>query len=104
MTLSESDDPFCATSLFADRLAGQGEPYAVQVADRFHLLQNLAKTLEQVRALHRQGESVAAIVQQVGVSQGTVYNDLRTATFPEYEKPSCRLRSVLSLYWQWAAY
>jgi len=58
MTLSNSDDPsatlllgyskFCATSLFADRLGGQGEPDAVQVADRFHLLQNLAKTLEQV--------------------------------------------------------
>ncbi|MGL4621643.1 MAG: hypothetical protein ACRCZS_21705 [Chroococcidiopsis sp.] len=32
----------------------QGAPNAVQVADRFHLLQNLADVLEQVLGSHRQ--------------------------------------------------
>ena len=134
----------------------QGAPAAVQVADRFHLFQNLEEILEEVfsahhqdletlndlqsrelikredgsqavpvppspqspsakakaeqrRArrlaryeqvwdLHRQGWSVAAIVKEVGVSQGTVYNYLRKPTFSEYQKPNRRHRSVLSPY------
>lgn len=30
----------------------QGAPQAIQVADRFHLLQNLSQTLEQVFSIH----------------------------------------------------
>jgi len=37
----------------------QGTPYAIQVADRFHLLQNLAKVLEQV--LGRQEKAIKAV-------------------------------------------
>jgi transposase len=120
--------------------ARQGAPAATQVADRFHLLQNLRETLDQVFltheqaleavntlmrqqpvrlpdgavavpvpppvemltpaqqragqrqarrqalhqqvwALHRQGWTAPAIVQQVGLSLRTVQRDLRTATF-----------------------
>jgi transposase len=32
----------------------QGAPNAIQVADRFHLLQNLVEPLEQIFSAHRQ--------------------------------------------------
>jgi transposase len=136
--------------------AHQGAPTAVQVADRFHLLQNLAEALdqvftthsqtldavnavlrqqpgpvsdgavavpvpstdsptpaqqraaqrqarrqsayEQVWALHRQGWTVAAIAQQVGISPRTVQRDLQTATFLGRQRRSDRGRSLLNPY------
>jgi len=136
--------------------ARQGAPEATQVADRFHLLQNLAETLDQVftthgqaldavnaalrqqpvpgsdgavvvpvpppstpslvqqRAaqrqarrqtiynqigtLHRQGWTVRAIAQQVGISQRTVQRDLQTPTFPGRRRRSDRGRSLLDPY------
>jgi transposase len=54
--------------------AQQGAPTAIQVADRFHLIQNLAEALEQVFTTHPQGlEAVNAAVRQqpVLLSDGT---------------------------------
>lgn len=134
----------------------QGAPLAIQVADRFHLLQNLVETLDQVfnthgkdlKAveaahsfssmtrtdgtvfvpislpclsvqeqqrteqrrtrrlstyqqvwnLHRQGYKAQAIARQLGISRSTVFNYLRTPSFPERQGRSDRGRSVLSPY------
>jgi transposase len=136
--------------------AHQGAPAATQVADRFHLLQNLAESLdqvftthgqvldavnetmrqqpvplsdgtvavpvpppstptpaqrrtaqrqvrrqavyEQVWVLHRQGWTVPAIAQHVGISARTVQRDLRTTTFPGRQPRSDRGRSLLDPY------
>jgi transposase len=55
--------------------ARQGAPAALQVADRFHLLQNLAAALEQVFTTHHQAlEAVNEAVRQqpVSLADGTV--------------------------------
>jgi transposase len=136
--------------------ARQGAPGALQVADRFHLLQNLAEALdqvftthgktldavnaalrqqpvplptggvavsvgpsitvtpaqqravqrqghrqsvyEQVWALHRQGWTLAAIAQRLGLSPRTVQRDLRTTTFPGRKRRSDCGRSLLDPY------
>jgi transposase len=137
--------------------ARQGAPAATQVADRFHLLQNLRETLDQVFltheqaleavntlmrqqpvrlpdgavavpvpppvemltpaqqragqrqarrqalhqqvwALHRQGWTAPAIVQQVGLSLRTVQRDLRTATFAGRKRRSDLGDSMLNPY------
>jgi transposase len=136
--------------------ARQGAPAAIQVADRFQLLQNLREALDQVFithsqvldavhetmrrqpvplpdgamavpvpphdiplpaqqraaqrqarrqalhmqvwALHRQGWTVPAIAQQVGVSPRTVQRDLRTTTFPGRQPRSDRGPSLLDPY------
>ena len=55
--------------------AWQGAPDAIQVADRFHLLQNLAEALDQVFHAHGHGlEAVNAALRQALVTQadGTV--------------------------------
>jgi len=136
--------------------ARQGAAAATQVADRFHLLQNLREALEQVvathgqaleavnalgrqqpvalpagavavlmpahdiplpaqqraaqrqahrqalhrqvRALHRQGWTAAAIAQQVGLSLRTVQRDLRSATFAGRRRRSDLGASVLNPY------
>jgi transposase len=136
--------------------ARQGAPEATQVADRFHLLQNLAEALDQVFAtngqvlnavnaalrqqpmplsdsaaavpvplpstptpalqrsaqrqtrrqttydqvwtLHRQGWTVRAIAQQVGISQRTVQRDLQTAPFVGRQRRSDRGRSLVDPY------
>jgi transposase len=130
----------------------QGAPEATQVADRFHLLQNLAEALDQVFtaqgtvldavndalrqqpmslpdgtvavpapppgpptlahqraaqrqarrqttyehiwALRRQGWTVSAIAQHVGISPRTVQRDLQTATFPGRKRRSDRGHSL----------
>jgi len=136
--------------------ARQGAPAALQVADRFHLVQNLAETLDQVFttyskaldmvnatlrqspvplptgaiavpvappdpplpaqqraaqrqvrrqqayeqgwALHRQGGTLAAIAQHLGLSPRTVQRDLRTATFPGRKRRSDCGHSLLDPY------
>jgi transposase len=137
--------------------ARQGAPAATQVADRFHRLQNLRETLDQVFltheqaleavntlmrqqpvrlpdgavavpvpppvemltpaqqragqrqarrqalhqqvwALHRQGWTAPAIVQQVGLSLRTVQRDLRTATFAGRKRRSDLGDSMLNPY------
>jgi transposase len=136
--------------------ARQGASGALQVADRFHLLQNLAaaldqvftthcKTLdavnaalhqqpvplpiggsavsvgpsptvtpaqqraaqrqdrrqsvyEQIWALHRQGWTVVAIAQHLGLSLRTVQRDLRATTFPGRKQRSDCGRSLLDPY------
>ena len=55
--------------------AQQGAPAAIQVADRFHLLQNLAEALDQVFTTHGQGlDAVNAALRQqpVPLPDGTV--------------------------------
>ena len=49
--------------------ARQGAPNAIQVADRFHLLQNIAKTLESVFGAHGEAlEAINAINRQAAVT------------------------------------
>jgi transposase len=48
--------------------------------------------------LHRQGWTVAAIAQHVGISPRTVQRDLQTATFVERQRRSDRGRSLLNPY------
>ena len=140
--------------------AATGAPTAGQVADRFHLMQNLAATLTQVFtahaaaldavnaagqsaslplpegptvvpvvpppeppvpvqeqraarqrrrqaayettwALRRQGWTIPASAQQVGLSHRTVERDLATATFPARKRRSARGRSLLAPYTSW---
>nr|WP_256874787.1 ISL3 family transposase [Nostoc sp. C057] len=134
----------------------QGAPEAIHVADRFHLLQNLAETLNQVfsthhqalkavdeayslssvtqtdgtvvvrvprpsreqqalqlaeqrRArrlaihqqvwdLHQQGWRAKAIARQVGIGVTSVFNHLRTPTFPEPQRRKSLGRSILVPY------
>jgi transposase len=136
--------------------AQQGAPTALQVADRFHLLQNLAEALdqvftvyrraldavnaalrhsslpspteavvapvafpetltpsqqcaaqrqthrqglhEQVWTLHRQGWTVRAIAEHLGLSPRTVQRDLGTATFPGRRRRSDCGQSLLDPY------
>src|SRR5262249_22353620 len=56
----------------------QGAPYAVQVADRFHLIQNLAAALEAVFRAHHQ--DVAALHE--AQSQELVERDDRSVAVP----------------------
>jgi transposase len=53
---------------------------------------------EQVWALHRQGWTVPAIAQHVGMSARTVQRDLRTTTFPGRQPRSDRGHSLLDPY------
>ncbi|MHC5775947.1 ISL3 family transposase [Nostoc sp.] len=134
----------------------QGAPEAIHVADRFHLLQNLAETLNQVFSthnqalkavdeayslssvtqtdgtvvvrvprpsreqqalllaeqryarrlaihqqvwdLHQQGWRAKAIARQVGIGVTSVFNYLRTPTFPEPTRRRSLGRSILVPY------
>jgi transposase len=99
------------------KAAHTGAPMALQVADRFQLLQNLAEVLtdvfrahaaarraqriaqsEQVWTYHRQGWTPDAIAEQVGLSRRTVQRYLQSPTFPERQPRYGRGPSLLDPY------
>ena len=55
----------------------QGAPQAIQVADRFHLLQNLSQTLEQVFGTH--AEALKEVEKQVFRTDTKVLKEVETA-------------------------
>lgn len=55
----------------------QGAPQAIQVADRFHLLQNLSQTLEQVFGTH--AEALKEVEKQVFSTDTKVLKEVETA-------------------------
>ncbi|MCC2696046.1 ISL3 family transposase [Nodularia sp. LEGE 04288] len=55
----------------------QGAPEAIQVADRFHLLQNLSQTLEQVFGTH--AEALKEVEKQVLITDTKVLKEVETA-------------------------
>ncbi len=55
----------------------QGAPQAIQVADRFHLLQNLSQTLEQVFGTH--AEALKQVEKQVFSTDTKVLKQVETS-------------------------
>ncbi|WP_026103915.1 hypothetical protein [Anabaena sp. PCC 7108] len=55
----------------------QGAPEAIQVADRFHLLQNLSQTLKQVFGSH--AEALKEVEKQVFITDNKVPKEVETA-------------------------
>ena len=62
--------------------ARQGAPQAIQVADRFHLMQNLAETLDKVFVLHAKAIAAAVEEKPIDVSSASSAEAAPSVTVP----------------------